>query len=390
MNHANHKHIIIAALLLATLIVIGSAASEHEWTSITKEEHSSHSNYLNPDTTQVNITLEEAKDILTSTDSDIDSDSVDGELINESEFGIIWQLTSKTIYNESIVASIDPYDGTLLCTVTTKGDRVDSKYLDPNTTEVTVSLEEAKNILLAENPDLEVDSINGQLLNDDDFGIIWQLTSKTSNDRTVLAGIDADDGNLVFIYDGSKETFSDGEVSEEEALEIAEEYMETKLTDEQLNKIKFEFINYRENAYDLPGFYHIKYIRIINGVPLISDGATISVNSETGEVSSYREHWETLNENNYTVDNESILTEEEAAEYLKEFIEEQAYEGKVSNSIEVIESKVIWKYTETDEIRLAWWMKFTDPNLGLGESLPGLVIIDANTGEVLIADFTIG
>ena len=299
-------------------------------------------------------------------------------------------MTSKTIYNGTIVASIDPYDGTLLCTVTTRGDRVNPKYLDPNTTEVNVSLEEAKNILIAENQDFEANYINAQLINDGDFGIIWQLTSKTSNDRSILAGIDADDGNLVFIYDGSKETFSDGEVSEEEALEIAEQYMETKLTDEQLNKIRFEFINYRENADDLPGFYHIKYIRIINGVPLISDGVTISVNSETGEVSSYREHWEVLDENKYTVDNESILTEEEAIDYLKEFIEEQAYEGNVSNSIEVIESKLIWKYTENDEIRLAWWMQFTDPNLGLDKSLPGLVGIDANNGEVLIADFTIG
>jgi len=35
-------------------------------------------------------------------------------------------------------------------------------------------------------------------------------------------------------------------------------------------------------------------------------------------------------------------------------------------------------------------MQFTDPNLGLDKSLPGLVCIDANTGKVLIADYIIG
>ncbi|SFM50462.1 YcdB/YcdC domain-containing protein [Methanolobus profundi] len=388
MKHTYRKHILIAALLLIALIIIGLIASEHEWIVTTKEERSSHSNY--PDTTKVNITFEEAKEILISADPEVDNDSINGELINDSEFGIIWQLTSRTIYNGSIVASIDPYDGILLCTVTTRGDRVNPKYLDPNTTEVNVSLEEAKNILIAENPALKADSINAQLINDDDFEIIWQLTSKAINDRSVLAGIDAYDGNLVFVYDGSKETFSDGEVSEDEAVEIAEKYMETKLTDEQLDKIMLEYVNYRENADDLPGFYHIKYIRIINGVPLISDGATISVNSETGEVSSYREHWEVLNENKYTVDNESILTEEEAIDYLKEFIGEQVYDGKVSSTTEVIESKLSWKSNENDEILLVWWMQFTDPNLGLDESLPGLVGIDANTGEVLVASYEIG
>jgi hypothetical protein len=123
----------------------------------------------------------------------------------------------------------------------------------------------------------------------------------------------------------------------------------------------------------------------MNGIPSLSDGVTIRVNSETGDVPGYREYWEMSEEETYTVDNEAILTEEEAAEYFKEFV----YDGKDSSTAKIIESKLIWKYTENDEIRLAWWMQFTDPNLGLGESLPGLVIIDANTGEVLIADFTI-
>jgi hypothetical protein len=63
---------------------------------------------------------------------------------------------------------------------------------------------------------------------------------------------------------------------------------------------------------------------------------------------------------------------------------------KDSSTAKIIESKLVWKYTENDEIRLAWWMQFTDPNLSLGKSLPGLVCIDANTGEVLLASYEIG
>ncbi len=275
--------------------------------------------------------------------------------------------------------------------ITTKEEQSSySKYIDPETTKTNVTLEEAKAIMIAEKPELDGDSINGELLNDSDFGTIWQLTSKTSDDKSIRVVIDSDDGNILYLYDGSKKIRADSKVSEKEASDIAEKYMKNMLSGDQLEEVHLRTVYYQEPvADDLPGLYIVKYRRIMNGIPS-SDGVTIRVNSETGDVSGYREHWEISEEKTYAVDNESILTEEEAAEYLKEFIGNEIYDGKTSDTIEVISSELIWRSNENDEIRLTWWMQFTDPKLGLDNNLPGLVGIDANTGEVLVASYEIG
>ncbi|MDK2826913.1 MAG: hypothetical protein PWQ44_2093 [Methanolobus sp.] len=129
---------------------------------------------------------------------------------------------------------------------TTEEQSSDSKYLDPNTTEVKVTLEEAKAILTSENPELDSDSINGELINDSDFGIIWQLKSKTSNDRTIRVCIDPDDGNILYIYDGSKKIRADDKVTEEEAVSISKKYIETKLSEKQLKEVHLVDIPYTE------------------------------------------------------------------------------------------------------------------------------------------------
>jgi len=114
------------------------------------------------------------------------------------------------------------------------------------------------------------------------------------------------------------------------------------------------------------------------------------VNSETGDVSSYREQWKMPEEKIYALDTEAIITEEKATEILKDFIGNEVYDGKVSSTTEIITSKLVWKSTENSEIRLAWWMQFIDSNLEFNEELPGMVCIDANSGEVLMSSYAIG
>lgn len=288
----------------------------------------------------------------------------------------------------TIIGSIASEQGWIIFT---KEEAANSKYLDPSTTKVNVTSEEAKAILISESHSLNTNSINAKLLNDNDFGIIWHLTAKTSNNRSILAGIDPDNGNILFIYDGSKKTRSGNRVSEEEAVKIAEQYMETMLSADQLKEVQFETAFYLEPvANDLPGFYHIRYNRIIKGIASLSDGVTMRVNSETGDVSSYREQWKMPEEKIYALDTEAIITEEKATEILKDFIGNEVYDGKVSSTTEIITSKLVWKSTENSEIRLAWWMQFIDSNLEFNEELPGMVCIDANSGEVLMSSYAIG
>jgi hypothetical protein len=86
----------------------------------------------------------------------------------------------------------------------TKEDAKQTKYLDPSTANVNISFEDAKNKIISENPEVINESIHGELIDDENFGIIWQISSKTTNGKSILTGIDASNGEQLFVYDGSR------------------------------------------------------------------------------------------------------------------------------------------------------------------------------------------
>ncbi|MDD4524110.1 MAG: hypothetical protein PHW84_14995, partial [Methanosarcina sp.] len=138
----------------------------------------------------------------------------------------------------------------------TKEDAKQTKYLDPSTADVNISFEDAKNKLISENPEVINESIHGELIDDDDFGIIWRISSKTTNGKSIFAGINASNGERLFVYDGSKNVQGSSNISKDDALKIAEEYIESKVSAEKINEIELEDVNYiGPAADDLPGNY---------------------------------------------------------------------------------------------------------------------------------------
>ncbi|AKB58961.1 YcdB/YcdC domain-containing protein [Methanosarcina barkeri] len=272
----------------------------------------------------------------------------------------------------------------------TKEDAKQTKYLDPSTADVNISFEDAKNKLISENQKVINESVHGELIDDENFGIIWRVSSKTTNGKSIFAGIDASNGEQLFVYDGSKNVQGRDSISKDDALKIAEEYIESRVSADKINEIEPEYVNYIEPpADDLPGNYHVSYARIIRGIPSLSDGILLDVNAETGEVSSYDKSWSMSEEEIALIDTEPSITDEKAVEILKEYMSNKPSIGEEkANSVKVISSNLVWKEDEEDKIHLAWWIRFMDSSFARDDTYPASVWIDAHSGEMLLFDYS--
>ncbi|PAV12597.1 ATP-dependent 26S proteasome regulatory subunit [Methanosarcina spelaei] len=271
----------------------------------------------------------------------------------------------------------------------TKEDAKQTKYLDPSTADVNISFEDAKNKLISENPEVINESVHGELIDDENFGIIWRVSSKTTNGKSIFAGIDASNGEQLFVYDGSKNVKGKDSVSKDDALKIAEEYIKSRVSADKINDIELEYVNYIEPpADDLPGNYHVSYARIIRGIPSLSDGILLDVNAETGEVSSYDKSWSMSEEEIALIDTEPGVTDEKAVEILKEYMSNEPSIGEEkANTVKVISSNLVWKEDDEDKIHLAWWIRFMDSSFAKDATYPASVWIDAHSGEMLLFDY---
>ncbi|AKB29526.1 ATP-dependent 26S proteasome regulatory subunit [Methanosarcina siciliae T4/M] len=271
----------------------------------------------------------------------------------------------------------------------TKEDVKQTKSLDPSTADVNVSFEDAKNKLMSENPEVIDESIHGELIDDDDYGVIWQVSSRTTNGKSILTGIDASNGERHFVYDGSKNVLGNGDISKDDAQEIAEKYIESRVSADKISQIELEDVNYIEPAaYNLPGTYKISYARIIRGIPSLSDGIQLRVNAETGEVSSYRKRWSMDEGETALINTEPGITDEKAVDILKEYMSNEPCIGEEkASTVKVISSNLVWKEDDKDKTHLAWWIRFMDSSFAKGDSYPASVWIDAHSGEMLLFDY---
>ena len=225
---------------------------------------------------------------------------------------------------------------------------------------------------------------------EENFGIIRRVSSKTTNGKSIFAGINASNGELLFVYDGSKNVQGRDSISKDDALKIAEEYIKSRISAEKINEIELEDVNYiGPAADDLPGNYHVSYARIIRGIPSLSDGILLDVNAETGEVLSYDKSWSMDEEEIALIDTEPSITDEKAVEILKEFMSSQPPIGEEkASTVKVLSSSLAWKEDNEDKTRLAWWIRFIDSSFERDDSLPASVLIDAHSGEMLLFDYS--
>ncbi|KKF98927.1 YcdB/YcdC domain-containing protein, partial [Methanosarcina mazei] len=214
-------------------------------------------------------------------------------------------------------------------------------------------------------------------------------SSKTANGRSISAGIDASNGDLLFVYDGSKKVRGNNNINKDDALTIAEKYIQSRVSANIISETKLNDIKYKEPAADdLPGIYHVSYIRSIRGIPYLSDGIILRVNAETGEVTSYCKKLSTSEEEIALINTEPSITDEEAIKVLKEYMSSIPQIGEEkANTVKVMSSDLVWKENNDDKIHLAWWIKFVDSSFAEDDNCPAFAWVDAHSGEMLLFDY---
>jgi hypothetical protein len=231
-------------------------------------------------------------------------------------------------------------------------------------------------------PDMTIKKVTGGLIRDQVYGEIWQFSVCTGEGDTILAGLDAETGELDFYYGkADKKTGTEEEITADEAKQIAEDYIRTRKIGGDL---LFDGVEYRSpHARDLAGKYSVHFWRIIKGIPCLSDGVRVGVNPETGDVMSYLKTWTMPEE--IAVNATPAIQDDEAQQIVRDLMKEN-----YSTDITIVSSKLVWMdmndptgADDAHDIRLTWWIRFDDPYLQESGAEPGSAWVDAHSGEFL-------
>jgi len=261
-------------------------------------------------------------------------------------------------------------------------------YLDPSKENVKVSFDEAKSIAEKSLPTLKnANLLHEGLVYDKLSGKrVWELKF-VKDGKHISVCIDANSGEVIYLWDESKMSPSGGIISEREAERIANSYLESREKENNLVLSSVVFNPSEEKAYGPK--YDVHYSRLIKGIPCLSDGITVSVNANSGEVVAYYKVW-TIPEGDCT-NSEPTLAEEDARNILKSYMERE-----YSTEIDILSSKLVWmdlnypaEGSEKD-VRLAWWLEFEDAHLKKIGMPPASAWIDAHSGDVLKVVYDIG
>jgi hypothetical protein len=178
--------------------------------------------------------------------------------------------------------------------------------------------------------------------------------------------------------------FTRNNISEKMAIEIADEYVQSKLSPDEISELEFEETNYIEPYFDGDsGIYEIKYYRIINEIPSLN-GVKIRINAETGEVYNYRKSWSIDEDEIALVDTKPSISSNEAAKIITDYMTNEPTIGKdKADTVKIISSELYWKEDNNETVRLAWWINFKDSTFAYDDH-PAAAWIDAHSGEILL------
>jgi len=146
------------------------------------------------------------------------------------------------------------------------------------------------------------------------------------------------------------------------------------------------------SAEELAGEYIVYYSRVIKGILCLSDGITIRVNPNTGDIMSYYKTW-TIPEEKIDVSPVPTVAKKDAETILQNYMSKE-----LSTKVNLLSTKQVWMDTNypvpqngSNDIRLAWWIEFDDSRIRSMElPCPAAAWIDAHSGEVLRLVYDVG
>jgi len=278
-------------------------------------------------------------------------------------------------------------------TEATTGDIASGKpslYLDPSQEKVIISCDEAQIIVADEFPESDFVSMKGELIEDEVFGKIWQFSASTKDNDHILIGLDANNGDIYFYFGNHKHrTVKEKAISSTDAVAIAQEYLSLKARNANIQLANVYYLP--PPADDISGEYLVRYSRLIHDIPCISDGISICINENTGDITTFKQSEVIPADacNNPVPKIQSTDAELLASKFMK-----TSYETE----IDVVSSKLRWidlAYPSSakgcHDVRLTWWLEFNDAYLEKNNApCLGSIWIDADSGEILKKAYFIG
>jgi len=247
---------------------------------------------------------------------------------------------------------------------------------------VSVGPEEAKSIVKSQFPETRYDSITGKLVEDADFGLLWQLNASSHHGAVIMTGIDPKTGDLLYYYD-RKTVISTGTttISLNNAIQIAEKHIWSKYTEEDL---RFKEVHYFGTARSEEGEYSVSFRRYLMDIPCVWDDVVVDVDARTGKIPGYRKRW-TVPGKDIFVNTSPTITQDKAEELFQAFMQEE-----YSTRVDIFSTRLAWMTDsplsddESCDVRLVWWTIFDDsPVRSMVSSDMPPVLIDAHSGEIL-------
>ncbi len=266
-----------------------------------------------------------------------------------------------------------------------------SFYLNPSTEKVKIDFETARSIAERSIPAVKsARMLHGGLIYDKLLGVkVWELEFKAGDGKHVSVCVDANIGEVVYMWDESKMSADGAGISAEEAKKIADSYLREVLGDASDLTLSGVFYNPSEEEGYAPK-YDVHYSRMIKGVPCLSDGVTISVNTRSGDVVAYYKVW-AIPEKDCT-DPNPVVSKEDAIRFLTDYMKRE-----YSTEVNVLSAKLVWMDVNyphpmngKSDVRLAWWIEFEDPVVKSSNMPPAAAWVDAHSGEVLKVVYEIG
>ncbi len=264
-------------------------------------------------------------------------------------------------------------------------------YLDPSKEKVKIDFEVAKSIAEKHVPAVKwARMLHSGLVYDKLFGKkVWELNFKTRDEKHISVCVDANTGEVVYMWDESKMSVGKRCISDAEAKKIADTFLMSKKNN--LSSLVFSSITYNPSEEkEYAAKYDVHYPRLIKGIPCLSDGITISINTQTGEVVSYYKVWAIPEKD--CISPTPSLSKENAENLLRNYMEK-----KHSTKINILSTKLVWidvnyphPMDKESDVRLAWWIKFDDSHVKSNNLPPAAAWIDSHSGEVLKVVYDIG
>jgi hypothetical protein len=204
------------------------------------------------------------------------------------------------------------------------------------------------------------------------------------NKVMIVAGI------LLFLIVAAMLSFSHGtilsrnNISEKMAMEIADQYVQSRLSPDEIKALEFEEIYYYDRSdQGLPKVYKINYKRMIREIQSMN-GVQLRVDADTGEVSTYRKTWSIDEDEIALIDTKPSISSSEAAKIITDYMTNEPTIGKdKADTVEIISSELYWKEDNNETVHLAWGIKFKDSTFA-HDDYPAEAWIDAHSGEMLL------